>query len=300
MRTETVTVRPFFDLSSAIADLVGKCVLVVEVGGERSRYPEKSIEISLDPSEVTLSVEFDENLLGNVLDAQESGAWRLAAILTDDTRRRSDLLKDVELRVAAPSFAIGRPQSKASWSGRNGGVLSILVYFGERAEPRPGRPFRRGHVLAAKHFSINKSPIGVDFPVRFVSPKSLRELGYPEDTVVVVRGSAEQLWAEKVEDTDLQILVHERMRPAFHAARVTKRQRQIVESVKFLALLQLAEMARSVEGVVEAGTLAYRLREKLSSAGEHGRLSLDRLRTDELFAIVQSKSDLLRSYLAST
>lgn len=268
MRTESVTVRPFFELPQDVDEhfaLTG-----VRFSEEEDYQSEPSLKVDIAPYEARLMVKLAEELLDVLARWNDRDDWRLTVVLADETKRRSAALASLGIGDLPASGEVAIPTSNLniSWMGRKGGTLSLFLSLGRDRAGKIGLPHRLGHVAAMKHFGINKSGPGAEFPVNFLSANDFKERGFPGHSTVLVLGDPGGMNDEKADEMGIFIAINDRLRAAFAHARRSRRANVLQDDIRSQAVAQLLLLAKGLEGL-EPDSVGYKfVKQVLTSVGK--------------------------------
>ncbi|MCZ7579228.1 MAG: hypothetical protein M5U21_00175 [Fimbriimonadaceae bacterium] len=187
---------------------------------------------------------------------------RLVVAMSDEGRKMQKVLKSEHLTEFNREMEFEcRVPAGIDWTSPQGAILSLLLCSGEKSTRELGIPFRKNSTVAARHIGINRNPPGEDFPVSFLTEQQFKDRHYHPRSLALVEITPDDLQSEKVEETNIRVLVHEDLKGVLALGPTSKKgrlaQRIVMESV----MNQIAEAA--VQGDYEEGTLGHRLRTKL-------------------------------------
>lgn len=246
MRTETVTKRPFFRIPEAVQEAWDS--IQIRFGEEEDFEASTSVKIGRPPQDVQLCLRFQEEVTQRLPEALLPCA-RVLVALWDESRRVTARLVDRPLEdVQTPGeVQVTGNAGRASWLGRKGATLSAYLILGDQYDLGVGMPRRKAHIIAMKHFALNKVAPGAEFEVEFWSEEAFKAQQLPAKTTVVVVGDADSLAVDTAEELQIRIAIHEHLRGAFANARRLRRANVLQDAIQTDAITQILLMLRSVD-----------------------------------------------------
>jgi hypothetical protein len=294
MRTESVTVRPFFNVPLTIA-----CSLAdagIRFVPDEEFQIEPAVKVALEVHETELQIQLPSRSLEVMKEFELSPRLQLDCVLADETRRISRLLGSVALKDVSQTGILSIPTQNVAigWNGRKGGCLSVFLALSEEGEAVVGLPHRYGQILSMKHFSINKSAPGSEFPVEFWAAERFEKEGFNRKASAVVIGDPEALTEMSSDDVTIQIGINEKLRSAFAHARRSRRANVLQDSVGSLVVTQLLMMAKTVE-VLDEKTVGHRMVKQVLAASGKQASSLAQMTDSQIVAAAQVYCELTES-----
>lgn len=297
MRKETSLVRPFFkmqqDTLQAYVSQAG-----IRFGPDGDFTIADSVKTDIKPDDTKLALYLPEQSELNVSPLTPADV-RLVVVLRDDSRRKASVLLNAAVPDVVGEQVLPFQQYGVDFSGPKGGQLSLYIAVPEEREREVGLPWFAGHFIACKHFSINKSGPGKEFPVEFKSAQDLERLGYSGDTMVVVHGSPDDLHVEEIDDANIKILVNERLRGAIRTPKTSPRGKLVRGTLHYSGLAQLVELLKLAEDPdpLPLNSIGFLLRKNLSRASKGSKLewtSIDANEIARMHSLAQSRAEILQ------
>lgn len=258
MRTETLTLRPYYRLPEHIFDALNDCA--IRFSNDEEFDASAAQKVSIAPFEAQLELRVPDALLAHLGDLPSDDKWEWAVVLVDDSRRRSQLLQSTSVLSTLSSGVVSVPTSNLnlSWMGRKGGTISIYLALSCEIDQTLGLPSKRGHFASAKHFGINRTGPGEEFRVEFWPASEFESNGFSRQTTVVVSGDVGYLTETNPEDNGLIIAINERLRAAFAHSRRSRHANVLQDNIKSQAVAQLLIMAQDQEDL-EPESVGYKM-----------------------------------------
>lgn len=297
MRKETSLVRPFFkmqqDLLQGFVNQIG-----IRLGSDEDFSAAESIktDLKIEDARPVLAIPDHTALDLSPLNAQD---FQSVVTLRDDSRRRAGVLVSTPLPEVGRELPLSLQHLGIDYCGPKGGQLSVYLALPNERLAEVGLPWFSGHFVACKHFSINRSGPGKEFPVEFKSTQELEQLGYATDTMLVVHGSPDDLHVTDIEDANLTILVNDRLRAAIRAAKNSPRGRLVRGTLYYAGLAQLVEILKLAEASdpLPAGSIGSTLQKSLARVSKSGKFdwaSIDSGEIARLHSVAQARADVLQ------
>lgn len=196
-RTESRVVRPFASAEDALREVRFR------LRNEEEFDDRTSFDGShLDPRD--LRPEFALNVNASALDAVRPigmGDLCLVVRLADGRLRRSEQIFASEIEAVPERWAVP-PEVKSRFSWNFDTTASVALVLRSDRRPEPGLPFRRGHWVARKDFSIRSNPEPRAFPVERWAGEDFVRRGLPRDTAYWIDFLAEDLNARFEDPSD--------------------------------------------------------------------------------------------------
>lgn len=299
LRTAKRNVRPFSDIS----EIMGACELRVEKNGTFSSNETFAIA-DMDPGNLGIAVRIPLPP-DDIEERTELKREDLSVIvIVDDNRLKKSecVLKKSLDEIDGEPYEFSEVQMRSFFWKGNVSIDVAMVLSGNK-ELEPGRPFRAGHWIAKKRFSLNAAKENPTFPLLPLKGEEFRNRGLPEATVYFVDFLYDHLNIPQSElENALKIYVHEdvfnslvRNENAPHV-RLTER----ILMTEILSCI-MAKSLNAVNGddLLEDGALQS-IVSKLEDATGVGFERLKELAGQpgypELRAVVQSYLELKRSF----
>lgn len=260
MKTESIVASPFFRLPTQefddwLNDIESRF-------GEDDEFQNRdSVNIAVSSRIVGVQLHI-RGLVAEVIESTINRDFSLRIALSDEgrkiqkvllTKRLVDLDADEVLECDVPPGM--------DWTSPQGAILSLLICSDKRYSREAGLPFRVHSTIAARHIGINRSVTGDDFPINFLNEKQFLERKLHPRTMTIVELTEDDLECEKIEETNIRILIHEDLKSVVAMGTTNKKgrlaQQLIMESVTF----QIAEVA--LENEYNEQSLGHRVRTKL-------------------------------------
>jgi hypothetical protein len=267
MRTESTTVRPFYGLPHEVEEAFQ--LVALRFSEDEEFQSERSLKVGLEPHESQLAVLFDETAVAKLKEWHDLPNWDVVVCLADESRRLSNLLCTVAATTVTntPILSVPTRNLNVSWSGRKGGTLSLYMTLQRDRSSSPGLPRSHGHIAAMKHFSINRTGPGSEFPVDFWSAEQITEAGFPAESTVLVVGDADGLSESEPEEMQLRIVINDRLRAAFAHDRRSKRANVLQDTVRTQAVTQLLLLAKEFDEFEDDSVGAQLVKRVTGAAG---------------------------------
>lgn len=297
MRKETSLVRPFFKMQQeALQAFVAQTA--IRFGPDEDYSVAESLKTDIKPEDTKLALSLADR---TELDLSPLSAedFQLIIALRDDSRRKACVLFSSSLCDISQEIQLSFVQHGVDYCGPKGGQLSLYLAIPQERQREVGIPWFTGHFVACKHFSINRSGPGKEFPVEFRSSQELERLGYAGDTMVVVHGSPDDLHVDDIEDANLKILVNDRLRAAIRTAKSSPRGKLVRGTLHYSGLVQLVELLKLAEetDALPTTSIGFNLRKSLSKVSKSGKLDWGSINGDEvarIHSLAQARADILQ------
>lgn len=214
MRTEKIIARPFFRIPSMLESLWAKCG--IRFSENRDFTDSEAIIVSTPIHEACLELSLPTDLLDCLSDLDSIHEWSLSVVLTDETRRKSAELYRLKLDDLGDEVVkVPHRNHGLSWGGKHGAKVSAYLWQDRDRVPEPGVPHRYGHIVAMKHWNLNRHSHGAEFSVNFYTPQQFEEAGFAKSTAAVFKGDADALLDPEGDSAMLEIWVSEHLRAVF-------------------------------------------------------------------------------------
>lgn len=261
MKTESVVIKPFFGLPQGDMD---QWLNEIECRfGDDDEYAiRESATIGLSARASFPSFRTPP-LPSGVLQALDVCKLELLVLMSDEGRKMQKVLEATSLNEFRQGGEFEcRVPAGIDWTSPQGAILSLLICSLEMRTREPGLPFRKHSAVAGRHVGINRNAPGEDFPICFLSEEQFRDRHYHPHSLALVEITPDDLTAETMEETNIRVLVHEKLKGVLALGPTSKKgrlaQRIVMESV----INQIADAAS--EGDFPEKSLGHRLRTKLS------------------------------------
>jgi hypothetical protein len=287
MRTESVTMRPFYALPFELEEAFQQ--IGIKFASDEEFDFETSVRTSVAVHDSELALQIPETLASILRDWKHSSSYQLAVIFTDETKRRSKVVKHISVLELSRSreHVVPINSHNLSWLGRKGATLSVGLVLTEEQSEIPGLPFRLAQVAAMHHFHVNRQGPGKDFTVEFWEPSRFEnELKLSGKTTVIFLGDPDSLLEERAEEAGLRVVINDRLRSVFAHSRRTKAGNNIQDVVKTEAISQLLYLAKQLPEMSEQ-TVGYNAVKRILSAVGKSPGELPSMRDSDVFSAAQ-------------
>ncbi len=247
MKIETAVARPFFKLEQAGIDKFMSRI-AIRFREEEEFAELNALKVDVPIHEAQVSLKTDPTGLIELISPLEPLEVHLVVTFRDDTRRSSRVLLDCPLREIVEEIPVEVRNLGIDWLGSRGGLMSIYLAKRSRAEKEVGLPWFVGHVLGIKHFGINRTGPGAEFPVEFRSGAEFAADGFHSETAVAVVASQDDLRDLDIESTNIRIYVNDRLRGVMRSTQRSAKGRLMKAAIHSSALEQLLMVVRAAEG----------------------------------------------------
>lgn len=214
MRTERIIARPFFKVPSVIEVLWAKCG--IRFSDNRDFNDSEAVSVLTPVHEADLEMRLSHDLLDFLSDLDAVHEWSLSLVLADETRRRASELHRLKLDTLVDDVVkVPQRNHGLSWNGRHGAKISAYLWQDRDRQAEPGLPYRYGHIVAMKHWNINRQSHGAEFAVNFYTPEQFQAAGFARSTTAVFKGDADALLDPDGDSAMLEVWVSEQLRAVF-------------------------------------------------------------------------------------
>lgn len=260
MKTESVVARPFFALP--LDEMDGWLHAIECRFGDDDDFAIRE-SVTIGPSARTSPPWFKASPLpSTLLTALETCDFRLVVAISDEGRKMQKVVRATDLTELSQGMEFEcRVPAGIDWTSPQGATLSLLLSSRETNKREPGLPFRKSSTVAARHIGINRNPPGDDFPVSFLTEQQFRDRQYHHRSLALVEITPDDLESEKLEETNIRVLVHEDLKGILALGSTSKKGRLAQQIVMESVTNQIAQAA--AEGDFAEGTLGHRIRTKL-------------------------------------
>lgn len=298
-RTSNRLVRPFIDVS----DILEKCELRLERNGTFSSKDTFAIG-DMDPGNLGVAIKIPippEDLETRTSLNRED--LSIAIIITDHRLKKSEcVFKACIDEIDGEPYELSNQQmGDFFWPGYVS--IDVVILLSRDKDIIPTKPFRQGHWLARKRFSLNAENENPSFRIIPWTSEQFIERGLPGDTVYFVDFIDENLNIPFSElENALRIYIHEdifNILSRNEGAAINRLAERILQTEILSCIIAQSLNSISGDDLIEDGVLSSLVRKIENATG----VGMERLKQfsarpghSELKAVVQSFRQLKQSF----